>query len=95
VKTYEVFLKKPGRDPFEHAGSLDAPDDELAIVLARETYTRRAEGSEMWLVERTHVLAVEEGFIAVNAGRDHRHNDGAVVAERRRRKRAEAAEASP
>ena len=36
--TYEVFLKKDGRDEFRHAGALDAANDELALVLARESY---------------------------------------------------------
>jgi len=35
MKTYEVFAKPAGRDPFEHVGALDAPDDELAVVYAR------------------------------------------------------------
>lgn len=89
MKTYEVFLKKPGKAPFEHAGSLEAPDPEMARVLAREAYVRRAEGSQMWLVDRDHIVAVDEGFIAPNADKPHRHSDGAVVAERRRRLRAE------
>jgi ring-1,2-phenylacetyl-CoA epoxidase subunit PaaB len=89
MNTYEVFLKKPGKAPFEHAGSLEAPDAEMAWILARESYARRAEGSQMWLVERTHVIAVDEEFIAPNADKPHRSSDGAVVAERRRRLRAE------
>ena len=89
MKTYEVFLKKPGKSPFEHAGSLEAPDAEMARVLARESYTRRAEGAAMWLVARTDLTVVEEDFIAPNADKPHRHSDGAVVAERRKRLRVE------
>jgi ring-1,2-phenylacetyl-CoA epoxidase subunit PaaB len=84
VKTYEVFLKKPGKEPFEHAGSLDAPDDELAVLLARDSYVRRAEGDEVWLVERAHVLTVPPELIRPNADKPHRHNDGRYLAERRR-----------
>ena len=87
MKIYEVFLMKEGKDGFRHAGSLEAPDDELAAVLARETYTRRAEGNEIWLVDRDHVVSVAPEFIAPNADKPHRHNDGAKVAERRRRAR--------
>ena len=47
MNTYEVFLKKAGKEPFSHAGSLDAPDDELAVAYARETYGRRSEGEQM------------------------------------------------
>ena len=39
MRRYEVFLKKDGRDEFRHAGSLDAPDDDihLAIKIAKMT----------------------------------------------------------
>lgn len=87
MKTYEVFLKKPGKAPFEHAGSMEAPDDELAVLLARETYVRRAEGEEMWVVERSHVLEVGPDFLGVNADKPHRHNSGEKVAKRRKAKR--------
>lgn len=89
MRTYEVFLKKPGKAPFEHAGSLEAPDAELAIVLARESYARRAEGEQMWVIDREDVHSVDEEFIAPNADKPHRHSDGAVVAARRRRLREE------
>ena len=84
MKTYEVFLKKPGKEPFEHAGSLDAPDDELAVLLARDSYVRRAEGEEVWLVDRANVLTLSPELIAPNADKPHRHNDGRYLAERRR-----------
>lgn len=89
MRVYEVFLKKPGKAPFEHAGSLEAPDDEMAVVLSRETFTRRAEGEEMWLVARDHVIPVSAEFIAPNDDKPHRHNDGSLVADRRRRLREE------
>ncbi|MBA3605769.1 MAG: 1,2-phenylacetyl-CoA epoxidase subunit B [Actinomycetota bacterium] len=87
MRIYEVFLKREGKEEFRHAGSLEAADDELALLLARETYVRRAEGDQMWLVDRVHVIASEPGFTAVNADKPHRHNDGALVAERRRAQR--------
>lgn len=87
MNVYEVFLKRPGKDPFEHAGSLEAPDDEMAAILARESYTRRAEGDVMWVVRRSHIIEIPEAFLAVNRDKEHRHNDGSVVAERRRQRR--------
>jgi ring-1,2-phenylacetyl-CoA epoxidase subunit PaaB len=87
VKVYEVFLKRPGRDPFTHAGSLEAPDDEIAYVLARETYARRGEGEEMWLVAREHIVELDAEWLAPNADKPHRHNDGALVAGRRKASR--------
>ena len=88
MKTYEVFLKKAGKDPFEHAGSMLAPDDQLDVLLARESYDRRGEGAEMWLVERGHVLTADPVSLAVNADRPHRRNDGSVLAARRAERRA-------
>lgn len=87
MNTYEVFLKRPGRDEFRHAGSLDAPDDEMALMYARETHVRRGEGAELWLVDRRHVLVGDVEELAVNADKPHRHNDGSLVAERRRGRR--------
>jgi len=87
MNTYEVFLKKPGRDEFRHAGTLDAADDEMAVLYARETHNRRAEGSEMWLVDRRHVLVADPESLAVNDDKSHRHNDGSLVASRRKEDR--------
>lgn len=95
MQTYEVFLKKAGKDEFRHAGSLDAPDPELALLLARETYSRRGEGAEMWLVERQHVLVADEAHLAVTEDQPHRHNDGAAVAARRKALREGATDSSP
>ena len=70
MKTYEVFLKREGKDPFTHAGSFDAPDEEMALIYARETYGRRSEGEQMWVVPRTAVLSANEKELAM-ADRDH------------------------
>jgi ring-1,2-phenylacetyl-CoA epoxidase subunit PaaB len=87
MRTYEVFLRKDGRDDFRHAGALDAPDDEYALLLARECYCRRGEGDELWLVDRAHVIVADVELVAPNADKPHRASDGAVIAERRRRLR--------
>ncbi|BAN00629.1 putative ring-hydroxylation complex protein PaaH [Ilumatobacter coccineus] len=88
MNTYEVFLKKPGKDEFRHAGTLDAPDPDMALMLARETHSRRGEGAEMWLVDRNDVLVGDPDHLALTADKPHRHNDGTAVAARRRENRA-------
>jgi ring-1,2-phenylacetyl-CoA epoxidase subunit PaaB len=88
MRVYEVFLKKHGKDEFRHAGSLEAATDELALVLARENYARRAEGELLWVVDRARILVGDEEYVAPNADKPHRHNDGALVAERRRAERS-------
>lgn len=88
MATYEVFLKRDGREGFRHVGALEAATDELAAVLARESYARRAEGDRLWIVRREHVIDPGDGFVLPNAGKPHRHHDGAAVAARRRAARA-------
>ncbi len=90
MHTYEVFLKPEGRDGFAHAGSLDAPDDDLARMYCREAYVRRGEGSQAWLVRRDHLLEVDPSDLAVTQERHHAVNDGTVVAARRKARRADA-----
>ena len=87
--TYEVFLKKEGKDEFRHAGALDAATDELALVMARESYVRRGEGDHLWLVRRDLILSEDPSFIAPNADKPHRHHDGQAVAARRKSLREE------
>jgi len=93
MHTWEVFLKRDGRDEYRHAGALEAPNDELALVLARESYLRRAEGDRLWLVRRDHVLVADPAFIAPNADKPHRHHDGSAVAEHRKATRNQPADA--
>lgn len=87
MRVYEVFVKKDGRDEFRHVGALEAATDELALVLAREAYLRRAEGDRLWVVRRDHVVAAADDFVAPNADKPHRHHDGAAVAARRKASR--------
>ncbi len=87
MSVFEVFLKKAGKDEFRHAGALEAADAELAQLLARDTYCRRGEGAEMWLVERSHILVADPEVLAVTADLAHRSNDGEAVAAHRRAQR--------
>jgi ring-1,2-phenylacetyl-CoA epoxidase subunit PaaB len=87
LHVYEVFLKREGKDEFRHAGSLEAATPELALVLARENYARRAEGHQMWVVDRRDILTGDHEFLAPNADKPHRHNDGTKVAARRKAQR--------
>ena len=84
MRVYEVFVKRDGRDEFRHVGALEAATDELALVLAREAYLRRAEGDRLWVVRRDHVVAAADDFVEPNADKPHRHHDGAAVAARRK-----------
>ncbi len=84
MNTYEVFLKRGGRQEFRHAGSIDAANDQLALVMAREAYARRAEGDRLWVVRRDNIIVAPDDFVSPNADKPHRHHDGAAVAARRK-----------
>ena len=49
---YEVFRQERKGQPFQHAGSIDAPDERFAEIYAREQYGRRQESIALWLVRR-------------------------------------------
>jgi ring-1,2-phenylacetyl-CoA epoxidase subunit PaaB len=49
---YEVFRQERKGQPFQHAGSVDAPDERFAEIYAREQYGRRQESVALWLVLR-------------------------------------------
>ncbi len=83
MAVYEVFLKKAGKDPITHAGSLNALDDEMALLFARDCYNRRGEGDQMWVVKRDNVLVAAEADLEVS-DRDHRHSDGQLLIKLRK-----------
>ena len=55
---YEVFRQEKKGQPFQHAGSLIAPDAAFAEAWAREQYGRRGESAALWLVPRDAVHEV-------------------------------------
>ena len=57
---FEVFVQaKPGL-PHKHAGSLHAADPEMALKSARDVYTRRQEGTSIWVVPANMITATTE-----------------------------------
>lgn len=54
---WEVFVRtKPGA-AFKHAGSVRAFDEKLALENARDIYSRRKEGTAMWVVKSEDIVA--------------------------------------
>ncbi len=84
---FEVFLKAEGKSEFRHAGSLGAADREMALLLARECYSRRGEGHEIWVVRRDDIGVADTRDLSANFVKPHRMNDGKRVAEHRRSQR--------
>ena len=57
---YEVFRRERQGQPFQHAGSVVAPDSRFAEIYAREQYGRRQESTALWLVPRDAVREIAE-----------------------------------
>ena len=57
---YEVFRQERKGQPFQHAGSVEAPDERFAEVYAREQYGRRQESVALWLVRRDALTEIED-----------------------------------
>jgi phenylacetate-CoA oxygenase PaaH subunit len=57
---YEVFRRERQGQPFQHAGSVSAPDARFAEIYAREQYGRRQESVALWLVPRDAVHEIAE-----------------------------------
>ena len=54
---YEVFIRTRAGLSHRHAGSVHAPDDQMALDNARDTYTRRREGVSLWVVRSDKIVA--------------------------------------
>ncbi len=57
---WEVFIQSKPGIAHKHAGSLHAPDAEMALTSARDVYTRRNEGMSIWVVPSNMVTASTE-----------------------------------
>ncbi|HWY35405.1 MAG TPA: 1,2-phenylacetyl-CoA epoxidase subunit PaaB [Nitrosopumilaceae archaeon] len=54
---WEVFVQRKSGQPFVHCGSLHAFDKEMALQNARDLYTRRSEGTALWVVLSSAIVA--------------------------------------
>ncbi|HEU4448408.1 MAG TPA: hypothetical protein VFR63_00325 [Gaiellaceae bacterium] len=73
---FEVFRQEREGQPFQHGGSLEAPDLQFAEAYAIEFYGRRAESVALWIVPRAAVREVREPYVADVFDRDYRRVDG-------------------
>ena len=71
---YEVFRQERKGQPFEHAGSVVAPDDAFAQAYAHEQYGRRGESVALWVVPRDAIHEVED-FVD-ELGKNYHRVDG-------------------
>jgi phenylacetate-CoA oxygenase PaaH subunit len=57
---YEIFRQERKGQAFQHAGSLEAPNDDFAEEYARELYGRRQESEALWVVARNAVHEIDD-----------------------------------
>jgi len=60
LPVFEVFTQAREGKPFEHGGSVVAPDQEMAILYAREFYGRRQESVRIWIVPRDAIVEIND-----------------------------------
>jgi ring-1,2-phenylacetyl-CoA epoxidase subunit PaaB len=58
---WEVFVRSKAGLDHKHCGSLHAADPKMAIQLARDVYTRRQEGTSIWVVRSDQIVASDPG----------------------------------
>jgi phenylacetate-CoA oxygenase PaaH subunit len=73
---FEVFRQEREGQPFQHGGSLEAPNPTFAEAYAREFYGRRDESFALWIVPRDSVDEVRQPYVADVFDRDYRRVDG-------------------
>lgn len=57
LATWEVFMQARSGANYVHAGSIHASDKKMALQNARDTYTRRSEGTSIWVVPSDAIVA--------------------------------------
>jgi len=54
---FEVFVRPKAGLDHRHVGSVHASDKAMALVKARELYTRRMEGVSLWVMRSADIAA--------------------------------------
>jgi ring-1,2-phenylacetyl-CoA epoxidase subunit PaaB len=74
---WEVFVRSKAGLDHKHCGSLHAADPKMAIHMARDVYTRRQEGSSVWVVRSDQIIASDpadkESFFDPAEDKVYRH----------------------
>mgnify|MGYP001314053715 CR=1 FL=1 len=57
LQVWEVFVQSKTGGQFQHSGSVHATDKEMALQNARDLYTRRQEGTCIWVVKSEDIVS--------------------------------------
>src|SRR5207253_10486299 len=60
MPVYEVFTQTREGQAFSHGGNVVAPDQEMALLYAREFYGRRNESRRLWIVPREAIIELRD-----------------------------------
>ena len=61
IPLWEVFIRPRNGLAHKHCGSVHAADAEMALQAARDVYTRRGEGTSVWVVSSAQIVASDPG----------------------------------
>jgi ring-1,2-phenylacetyl-CoA epoxidase subunit PaaB len=79
-RVWEVFQQAAEGDPLVHGGSVNAPDEELALHYAREFYGRRQESVRLWVVPRDAITELDDpDLLQPPFDRSHKRPGGYVI----------------
>ena len=74
---WEVFIRPRDGLDHKHCGSLHAADADMALNAARDVYTRRGEGTSIWVVPSAAITAsdpeVKDENFEPTASKIYRH----------------------
>jgi phenylacetate-CoA oxygenase PaaH subunit len=90
---WEGLRQERKGQPFQHAGSLEAPDFHFAEIYARDFYGRRNESVALWIVRREEIEEIEE--FRDELGRNYHRVDGYSLKAKLKEARERAGTAAP
>lgn len=65
---WEVFIRPRNGLAHKHCGSVHAADEVMALQAARDVYTRRGEGTSIWVVPSSSITASDPDLKDENFG---------------------------
>src|SRR5690348_12991409 len=79
---YIVFQQAKTGEPHQYAGSVHAPDAEMAIMNARDVFVRRPACVSLWVVPAGAIFAKTAEELAENSGLLNGFEDQSKICER-------------
>lgn len=84
-QTYEVFHQEKRGKHHVHVGSVHAPNQEMALLFAKEQFARRKRCASIWVVKTADITATaleDEDMFATTPEKMHREAAGYKVMEK-------------